>query len=210
MDIISSRSKTKFKVVFLGETSVGKSSICLRLTCDRFNNYSESTIGASFMTYNVNNTFLEIWDTAGQERYRSLTPMYYRGAQACIMVYDITNRDSFQKIRDWMASIYKNNEDPLVLILGNKTDSQNREVTTEEGSEYAKMIGALFYETSAKTGDNIINSIDSLIEQLTLKKKLTDAKVAEDKKNELEHRCTKIDMNSTFPLNNKLNKNCCF
>ena len=192
----------KFKTVFLGETAVGKSSICSRLTRNKFNEFNESTIGASFIPYHNEKAYLEIWDTAGQERYRSLAPLYYRGAKACIMVYDVTDRLSFRKLRDWMAAIYHQNEDPLVLLLGNKVDCVNRRVVSkEEGEQYAAMIGALYFETSAKTGEGIELASDKMIEQLIMRKK---------EENEDTDDCPiKIENSKSFSLTRKLNTNCC-
>lgn len=172
----------------------------MRIISNRFDEYTESTIGASFMNYKNDKAYLSIWDTAGQERYRSLAPMYYRGAEACIMVYDVNKPDSFKQLRSWMASIYEKGEDPLVLIIGNKIDSINRQVTTEQGQEYAKMIGALFYETSAKTGKNIFLAVDALIEQLLLRQQMDD-KNKRTSTFQLE--------NESFPLKKKINTNCC-
>ena len=200
MHIAQSGNLPKFKVVFLGESAVGKSSICLRLTCDKFQNFSESTIGASFIGHKHKDAYLEIWDTAGQERYRSLTPMYYRGAHACIMVYDVSNRDTFQRLRDWITSILANKEDPLVLIIGNKMDHEHREVTAKEGQEYAEMIGAIFYETSALSGQNVVQSIDAMIEQLLLR----------NDKYEMKRRENLIDLEKRpIVLDKRLNSKCC-
>jgi Ras-related protein Rab-5C len=192
----------RFKTVFLGETAVGKSSICLRLTRNKFDAYSEPTIGAAFLSFRNDEARLEIWDTAGQERYRSLAPMYYRGADACIMVYDVTNRQSFRKLRDWLAAICDQNEDPLVLILANKVDNENRTVSTEEGREYAKMVGAMYFETSAKTGQNVRQAGDRMIEQLTLRNKVKTPGVK--KKGSVS-----ITRTQSFALNKKLDTKCC-
>ena len=129
-------------------------------------------------------------------------PLYYRGAKACIMVYDVTDRLSFRKLRDWMAAIYHQNEDPLVLLLGNKVDCVNRRVVSkEEGEQYAAMIGALYFETSAKTGEGIELASDKMIEQLIMRKK---------EENEDTDDCPiKIENSKSFSLTRKLNTNCC-
>ena len=201
MQVITKNSSLpKFKVVFLGESGVGKTSLCRRLTNNEFNDYSESTIGATFVSYRNDKACLEIWDTAGQERYRSLVPMYYRGAHACIMVYDVTNRLSFKKLRDWIAAIYEKKEDPLVLLIGNKIDSKEREVTSNQGTEYAEMVGALHFEASAKSGENVKHAIDKMIHQLFLRE-------ATGKLNPPES--LNIGGNDSFRLNKKLNSRCC-
>merc|ERR1712195_323291 len=101
----------QFKLVLLGDSAVGKSSLVLRFVRGQFFEYQESTIGAAFLTQNVSlNDYtvkFEIWDTAGQERYHSLAPMYYRGAAAAVVVYDITNADSFQRAKSWVKELQK-------------------------------------------------------------------------------------------------------
>ena len=197
MNVFSTVEVPKFKTVFLGETAVGKSSICLRIINNRFEEFIESTIGASFMNYSNEKAYLSIWDTAGQERYRSLAPLYYRGAEACIMVYDVTKKDSFKQLRNWMAAIYEKGEDPLVLIIGNKIDSPDRQVTKQQGQEYAEMIGALFFETSAKTGQNVFEAVNALIEQLLLRYQMNQKTTAFQLENE------------SFQLKKKINTSCC-
>lgn len=101
----------QFKLVLLGESAVGKSSLVLRFVKGQFHEYQESTIGAAFLTQTVSmedsEVKFEIWDTAGQERYNSLAPMYYRGAQAAIVVYDILNQDSFQRAQTWVSELQR-------------------------------------------------------------------------------------------------------
>lgn len=101
----------QFKLVLLGESAVGKSSLVLRFVKGQFHEYQESTIGAAFLTQTLSmedsEVKFEIWDTAGQERYNSLAPMYYRGAQAAIVVYDILNQDSFQRAQTWVNELQR-------------------------------------------------------------------------------------------------------
>ena len=123
--------------------------------------YQESTIGAAFLTQTVclNDTTVkfEIWDTAGQERYHSLAPMYYRGAQAAIVVYDITNADSFVRAQNWVKELQRQGNPNIVIALaGNKIDLvSKRAVNPEEVQTYADENGLLFMETSAKTAANV-------------------------------------------------------
>jgi len=151
----------QFKLVLLGESAVGKSSLVLRFVKGQFLEYQESTIGAAFLTQTVclNDTTVkfEIWDTAGQERYHSLAPMYYRGAQAAIIVYDITNYDSFTRAQAWVKELQRQgNPNIVIAFAGNKVDLQeNRKVSTEEAQSYADENGILFMETSAKTAANV-------------------------------------------------------
>ena len=152
----------KYKIVLLGETAVGKSSIVQRYVRDQFLENQESTIGAAFMSQTIiidsDIVKFDIWDTAGQERYHSLTPMYYRGAKAAVVIYDITNRVSFAKAKNWITELKQNsgNPDLVIALAGNKCDlSMNREVPKELAEEYAKETGILFMEVSAKTKENI-------------------------------------------------------
>ncbi|KAJ1855460.1 GTP-binding protein of the rab/ypt [Coemansia sp. RSA 2703] len=151
-----------FKVVLLGESAVGKSSIVTRFARNQFDQHKESTIGASFMTKEVpidenNVANLHIWDTAGQERYKSLAPMYYRNAAAAVVVYDITQTESFAKAKSWVQELQRQAEPSIVIVLaGNKTDLENRRtVSKEDGSAYAENASLLFFETSAQSGENI-------------------------------------------------------
>jgi len=115
----------QFKLVLLGESAVGKSSLVLRFVKGQFHEYQESTIGAAFLTQTVMlddiTVKFEIWDTAGQERYHSLAPMYYRGAQAAIVVYDITNQETFARAKTWVKELQRQASPNIVIALaGNK------------------------------------------------------------------------------------------
>ncbi|TYZ57587.1 hypothetical protein PybrP1_013208 [[Pythium] brassicae (nom. inval.)] len=149
------------KVVLLGDTGVGKSSLVLRFVTNNFRPYSESTIGASFMSKMivVNDTPIkyQIWDTAGQEKYHSLAPMYYRGAAAAIVVYDITRKQSLATLKNWVKELKQLGPDNIVIaIAGNKSDlEEKREVPASQARAYAEEIGALFIETSAKEDRNV-------------------------------------------------------
>ncbi|XKL65907.1 hypothetical protein PGB90_009327 [Kerria lacca] len=151
----------QFKLVLLGESAVGKSSLVLRFVKGQFHEFQESTIGAAFLTQTVclddTTVKFEIWDTAGQERYHSLAPMYYRGAQAAIVVYDITNQDTFGRAKTWVKELQRQASPNIVIALaGNKTDLANkRSVEYEEASQYAEENALLFMETSAKTAMNV-------------------------------------------------------
>lgn len=126
----------QFKLVLLGDSSVGKSSLVLRFVKKQFFEYQESTIGAAFLTQTVAvNDFVvkfEIWDTAGQERYRAITHAYYKGAVGAIIVFDISKQESFQNVEKWMQEIKQGAaENTVVLLIGNKSDlDDQREVPT--------------------------------------------------------------------------------
>lgn len=176
----------QFKLVLLGESAVGKSSIVHRFVKNTFDDMRESTIGAAFLTQQVHipesNTTVkfEIWDTAGQERYKSLAPMYYRNANAALCVYDITNRASFTKAQDWIQELKKRAPDDIQLALvGNKADlKEERQVEETEISEYleqlneearsqgAEPIPVIYSECSAKTGDGVLEVFDQIARAL--------------------------------------------
>lgn len=149
------------KLVLLGDMGAGKSSLVLRFVKGQFQDFQESTIGAAFFsqTVAVNETTVkfEIWDTAGQERYHSLAPMYYRGAAAAIIVYDITNNDSFVRAKKWVQELQRQGNANLVMALaGNKSDlASKRKVESEEAQAYAEENGLFFMETSAKSAQNV-------------------------------------------------------
>ncbi|MBZ3873238.1 Ras-related protein Rab-5C [Sciurus carolinensis] len=147
----------QFKLVLLGESVVGKSSLVLRFVKGQFHEYQESTIGAAFLTQTVclddTTVKFEIWDTAGQEPYHSLAPMYYRGAQAAIMVYDITNTDTFARVKELQRQASPN---IVIALAGNKADlASKRTVEFQEAQAYADDNSLLFMETSAKTAMNV-------------------------------------------------------
>ncbi|EGW32646.1 uncharacterized protein SPAPADRAFT_61705 [Spathaspora passalidarum NRRL Y-27907] len=163
----------QFKLVLLGESAVGKSSIVHRFVKNTFDELRESTIGAAFLTQTITipetdtTIKFEIWDTAGQERYKSLAPMYYRNANAALCVYDITSRVSFNRAQDWIKELRKQAPEGIVIALvGNKSDlSDNREVELSEVEEYVEQYNSeatgggstiIIAECSAKTGDGVL------------------------------------------------------
>lgn len=162
----------QFKLVLLGESSVGKSSLVLRFVKGQFHEFQESTIGAAFLTQTVQiddtTVKFEIWDTAGQERYHSLAPMYYRGAQAAIVVYDISNKETFHKAQTWIKELQRQaNPNIVIALAGNKLDLANkRQVSFEEAKAYADESSLLFMETSAKTAANVMDIFTSIAKKL--------------------------------------------
>lgn len=151
------KAPVQVKVVLLGDSGVGKSSIVLRFVADNFKSDGEATIGASYMgkilQFNDKTIKFNIWDTAGQERYHSLAKMYYRDANAAIMVYDITKKGSFEGLKKWQKELADfGPKDIAIIIAGNKEDLVESEATSpEEAKAFAKSIGALYKKTSAKT-----------------------------------------------------------
>ncbi|KAI5309726.1 GTP-binding protein of the rab/ypt [Ascosphaera atra] len=184
----SSRPGTRFaqfKLVLLGESAVGKSSLVLRFVKDQFDDYRESTIGAAFLTQTISldeNTAVkfEIWDTAGQERYKSLAPMYYRNANCAVVVYDVTQASSLDKAKAWVKELQRQaNEDIIIALAGNKLDlvdsesdgqgdQSKRAVPTEEAEAYAREAGLLFFETSAKSATNVRELFTAIARKLPL------------------------------------------
>lgn len=162
-----------FKVLLVGESGVGKSSVLLRF-CD--NAYSESfvaTIGVDFKitTLRANNKTikLQIWDTAGQDRFRSITQSYYRGASAIAIVYDISDYESFRRVLTWKQEVERYAaEGVLTMLIGNKSDlaRQHRAVETEEAKTLADNLGMRFLETSAKADTNIAYAFEALANDL--------------------------------------------
>ncbi|CAC5391121.1 RAB6A [Mytilus coruscus] len=151
----------KFKLVFLGEQSVGKTSLITRFMYDSFDNTYQATIGIDFLSktmYLEDRTIrLQLWDTAGQERFRSLIPSYIRDSSVAVVVYDITNANSFQQTSKWIDDVRtERGSDVIIMLVGNKTDlSDKRQVTSEEGERKAKELNVMFIETSAKAGYNV-------------------------------------------------------
>merc|ERR1712060_968696 len=152
----------QFKLVLLGDSAVGKSSLVLRFVKGHFFEYQESTIGAAFLTQTValNDTTVkfEIWDTAGQERYHSLAPMYYRGAAAAIVTFDITSKNSFKQAEIWINELQTQvgNDKIVIALAGNKVDLETaREVSTESARKLADDKGIFYLETSAKENVNV-------------------------------------------------------
>ncbi|KAF1937724.1 ras-domain-containing protein [Clathrospora elynae] len=151
----------KFKLVFLGEQSVGKTSLITRFMYDSFDNTYQATIGIDFLSktmYLEDRTVrLQLWDTAGQERFRSLIPSYIRDSSVAVVVYDITNKKTFENTRKWVDDVRgERGNDVIIVLVGNKTDlNDKREVTTAQGEEEAKKNNLMFIETSAKVGHNV-------------------------------------------------------
>jgi Ras-related protein Rab-21 len=166
------------KLVILGSQGVGKTSLVMRYVNNTFSPHSTSTIGASFLTkriyMNECRIVLQIWDTAGQERFRSMAPMYYRGANVAILVYDITSEKSFQDISSWAEELQRNTADIDIYVVGSKLDlaQKHRQVTREQAQAYVRDTLGLthqIHEVSAKDAigiDELFNEITrSLVER---------------------------------------------
>jgi len=161
-----------FKVLLIGDSGVGKSSILVRFAEDDFEEDRPCTIGVDFKTKVIDldgkKINLTIWDTAGQEKFRSLTSSYYRGTQGIILVYDVTRRSSFASLELWLGEIelYATNRDVVKFLVGNKVDKNNREVSREEAQKFAKSKSMLFMECSAKTNLGVQQAFQDFVSQI--------------------------------------------
>ena len=151
----------KYKIMILGESKVGKTSLIKRYTKDQFGGIYLTTVGMDFQDKIIDienkKVRLQIWDTAGQERFRNVTKSYFQSSQGLVLVYDITDRESFEKLNFWVDNI-KNNapENAKFILVGNKCDLANeRKVSYEEGENYAKNLNIKFFEASARDGTNV-------------------------------------------------------
>ena len=157
-----------FKVLLLGNSDVGKSSLLLRFVDSVWNDAFVPTIGVDFKvkTLDINNqkVKMQIWDTAGQERFRTVVSTYFRGAHGILLLYDVTNKDSFKNLESWLIEIEKNaKEKVLKILIGNKCDlTEDREISEEEGKAFALRNGMEFMETSAKMNTNVSEAFETL------------------------------------------------
>ena len=166
------------KILTIGESGVGKTCVLRRFVENKFLKNHLATIGIDFKTrvIDVNglNIKLKIWDTAGQERFRNITNQYYKGADGILLVYDVTDEESYNKIHDWMDQITSNtdNEDIGLVLLGNKCDMEQRTVTEQMGKDLANDLKISYYETSALSGQGITEAFKGLTIDIMKKKKL--------------------------------------
>ena len=191
-------------LMLLGDGQVGKTSLSLTLTKNKFDDSLLTTVGKESYTYLTNlhghDVKMKIWDTAGQERFKSMSVGVIKTVDGLILVYSITSQESFRNLESWMKSV-KDIADlskKPVIIVGNKCDLENmRNVTYEEGKQYATNLGYHFYETSAKTGENLKEAFNDIFEQLyDLKKDYIEGVVIKKK--------------NTFNLGQKnIKKGCC-
>jgi len=161
-----------FKLLLIGDSGVGKSCLLLRFADDTYTESYISTIGVDFKIRTVEldgkTIKLQIWDTAGQERFRTITSSYYRGAHGIIIVYDITDVESFNNVRQWLFEIDRfASEHVNKLLVGNKSDLVNKRVVTKEtATEFAEGLGIPFLETSAKNSTNVEEAFLTMAAQI--------------------------------------------
>ncbi|CAN6714423.1 hypothetical protein ACFX13_040189 [Malus domestica] len=190
-DSIDEECDYLFKAVLIGDSGVGKSNLLSRFSKDEFRLDSKPTIGVEFAYRNIKVADrivkAQIWDTAGQERFRAITSSYYRGALGAILVYDISRRQSFENVRNWLRELREfGNLDMVIVLVGNKSDlSQSREVDEEEGKSFAEAEGLCFMETSALENVNVeqvflvmISKIHDITRQRSLEAKVEETSVA--------------------------------
>ena len=158
-----------FKILLIGNSAVGKSSLLMRFADDIFTDNFLPTIGVDFKIRTIETAGsivkLQMWDTAGQEKFKTITSAYYKGAHGVIMVYDITDRKSFTDLQNWLSEVDKySREDVVKILVGNKKDLEsNREVSIEEANRFAESLGMKYLETSAKDGINIEETFTNLV-----------------------------------------------
>ncbi|CAD8184416.1 unnamed protein product [Paramecium pentaurelia] len=151
---------SKYKLVFLGDQSVGKTSIINRFMFDTFDGKDHPTVGIDFISktlyYEDRTIRLQLWDTAGQERFRSLIPSYIRDSAVAVVCYDVEVKQSFDSVAKWIEDVrLERGNDVIIFLVANKIDLENRVVSTEQGSTLAKEQDAHFIEVSAKSGSNV-------------------------------------------------------
>jgi small GTP-binding protein len=191
------------KILTLGETTVGKTSLLNKFTENTFSKTQFATIGIDFKLKKINingkTIELKIWDTAGQERYRNLTKQYYKGADGILLIFDLTKKETFLKINDWIDQLnsHFNQDEISIILIGNKKDLSDREISYEEGNQRGKELNILYFETSAKTGENVNEAFNSLTNEILKKKGIF------------------LDRNNSLQINQKKflqktsKKNCC-
>ena len=199
---IEEDSDIKLKLMILGDSNVGKSSILNKYCKNDFSGKYKTTIGIDFqikyLNINKKKIKLEIWDTAGMERYRILTKNYFNGSDGFIILYDITSRESFNNINNWIQQIIVLvGKDLKCILFGNKNDlNKERKVKINEGKELAKKYNFPFYETSAKYGTNLEKGFNSIIMKIlgdiqTIKKKRRNSLVLKKQEKSEEKKETK-------------------
>ena len=173
---MTSEPSVTFKILTIGESGVGKTCILRRFVENKFLKNHLATIGIDFktktLTINNQEIKLKIWDTAGQERFRNITTQYQTGADGLVLVYDVTDDASYEKIRDWMDQILSNTQkdDIGLVLLGNKCDMEPRSVTEEQGNKLAEELKISYFETSALTGQGIKEAFEQLTRDIMKKK----------------------------------------
>ena len=191
-----------YKVLLLGDTTVGKTCFLMKYTDKTFQEGHISTIGLDYRLKSMvlksgKNIKLQIWDTAGQDRFRAITKNYYKGANGIILIYDVTSQKTFDNVKNWVTQIREEaSKNVIVYLCGNKIDKKEfRVINNEDGVKMAQEFGFPFHETSAKEGININETFEDLVEKIDSVYSKLDIKIKKTKKNKI------------FNANNR--NNCC-
>ena len=170
---MSDLNENVYKLLLLGDSTVGKTCFLIKYTDQSFQDIHMATIGLDYRVKtmklkNNKEVKIQIWDTAGQDRFRSITKNYYKGSHGIILIYDITNRRTFENVQKWISQIREETSQNVVIyLIGNKIDmKEERKVSAEEGKKLADELGLPFMETSAKEGININEVFDDIVEKV--------------------------------------------
>ena len=199
-----------FKLLLIGNSSVGKSSLLFRFVENVWDDSFVPTIGVDFklktLEVNGKKVKLQIWDTAGKERFKNITASYYRGGNGVLVVYDITERESFDNLTSWLIEIEKNaNKNVYKLLIGNKCDLEDkRKVTYQEGKDFAESNGMKFIETSAKDNTKVQEAFELLTSEI-MKSAVNKDKGMEKKDNTKQIRLSQ----NTEDISGKKKGGCC-
>jgi small GTP-binding protein len=182
-----------FKVPFVGDGGVGKTSFVIRYVEKQFRSDYKMTIGVDFHIKQETlpdgkSVKIQLWDTGGQERFTSIRSMYYRGSAGFVFLYDVTNRSSFNNLDRWFEEINKHEAKAKIILIGNKSDMENeRVISTGEGQNYALSKGVLFAECSAKTGENVTESMRKFLQLLVSESALIAPAIGQRKPSKTKH-----------------------